>query len=131
MSDDEQDVGYRKPPKSNRFRTGASGNPSGKKKGTRNFSTEIRDELAAEVDVTINGQAQRVTKQRALAIALVGAAISGDLRATAIILTFARGDAANEDDNHINDEQKCDEFSTVRSLIARRDRAKTKSEKSS
>jgi Family of unknown function (DUF5681) len=131
MSDDEQDVGYRKPPRSTRFRTGASGNPSGKKKGTRNFSTEIRDELATEVNVTIDGQTQRMSKQRALAIALVTAAISGDLRATAIILTFARGDEANENDAHLDEEQRRDEFSTVRSLMARRDRAKSKSEKSS
>jgi hypothetical protein len=129
MSENENDVGYRKPPKSNRFKTGASGNPSGKKKGTRNFSSEIRDELATEVDVTVDGQIQRITKQRALAVALVGAAISGDLRATAIILTFA-GDTANENDSHL-EEQKRDEFSTVRSLIARRDRAHSKSEKSS
>jgi hypothetical protein len=55
MSDDDQDdVGYRKPPKSSRFRAGSSGNPSGKKKGTRNFATEIREELAVEVDVTVD-----------------------------------------------------------------------------
>jgi hypothetical protein len=89
MSDDADDShGYRKPPKDSQFKPGQSGNPSGKRKGARNFSTELIEELNETISVSIDGHAHTITKQRALAMALVSAAINGDLRAAAFVISI-------------------------------------------
>jgi hypothetical protein len=87
ISDDA--VGYKQPPKSTRFKPGQSGNPKGKSKHTRNFRTDLRDELAEQITVRENGRERRVSKQRALVKALVAAAIKGDMRAANAIVTFS------------------------------------------
>src|SRR5436305_5011895 len=85
---------YRNPPAHSRFQPGVSGNPTAKKKGTRNLATEIAEELAAETWIDIGGQKKTVSKQRALAISLISSAIAGDLRATALVLAFCERQAA-------------------------------------
>ena len=108
---DHNEIGYGRAPKTSRFKTGVSGNPSGKKKGTRNFRSELQDELASEVSIVVDGQNHRATKQRALAMALVGAAIAGDLRAIAIILSFCDlGSQASRDEGD-DAPEKSDDFS--------------------
>ena len=99
MADDENRVGYKRPPKASQFQPGRSGNPSGKPKGLRSVATELRDILAEEITVPSGNELKRITKQRALASALVTAAIEGDLRATAIVLNHlsrSGGDAIEE-----------------------------------
>ena len=39
MPDDDYAVGYKKPPLHTRFKKGQSGNPRGRPKGSKNFST--------------------------------------------------------------------------------------------
>ncbi len=46
MSDD-YDVGYGKPPRRSQFEKGVSGNAKGRPRSTRNFLSDLRDELAA------------------------------------------------------------------------------------
>jgi hypothetical protein len=87
MSDDNEKVGYKRPPKRSQFKPGQSGNPSGKNKGTKNIATDLREILSEKVTFAENGTLKTMTKQRALASALVSAAIGGDLRATAIVMS--------------------------------------------
>jgi len=60
------DVGYKKPPKHTQFQPRHSGNPKGRKKGTRNLVTDLAEELAEQVEVIEGNQPRRVSKQRAL-----------------------------------------------------------------
>src|ERR1700731_2720924 len=83
MSDDP-DVGYPRPPTHTRFRSGVSGNSSGRPKRRPTFRTVLLDELAAP---TAAGGAQpTVSKLQALVRTLVAAAISGDARTQALLL---------------------------------------------
>lgn len=82
------DVGYKKPPKTGRFKPGQSGNPSGRKKNTPNFATDLDAELRETVVVEEGGRECRVTKQRAIVKALIALAIKGDLRAISAIVLF-------------------------------------------
>ena len=77
----EYEVGYRKPPKTTRFKTGKSGNPKGRPKGSTNLATDLSAELNEQITVREGGQARRVTKQRALIKALTAQALQGDVRA--------------------------------------------------
>src|SRR6202012_1140240 len=84
---ENEKVGYKRPPKRSQFKPGQSGNPSGKNKGSKNIATDLQEILSEQVTFTENGSLKTMTKQRALASALVSAAIGGDLRATAIVMS--------------------------------------------
>jgi hypothetical protein len=87
----EYEVGYRKPPKTTRFKTGKSGNPKGRPKGSTNLATDLSAELNEQITVREGGQARRVTKQRALIKSLTAQALQGDVRAiTALLGLYAR-----------------------------------------
>ena len=57
-ADQEYEVGHRKPPKHTQFKRGQSGNPKGRPKESRNFSTDLKDTLKEPVRVTRDGQAK-------------------------------------------------------------------------
>ena len=86
----EYEVGYRKPPKTTRFKAGKSGNPKGRPKGSTNLATDLSAELSEQITVREGGQARRVTKQRALIKSLTAQALQGDVRATTALLALAR-----------------------------------------
>jgi hypothetical protein len=91
--DDSEDVGYKRPPRRSQFKPGQSGNPSGKAKGLRSMTAELRDILGEEMTFAAGGAVKTMSKQRALALSLVTAAIEGDLRATAIVMAHLNRDA--------------------------------------
>lgn len=74
-------VGYGQPPKATQFKPGKSGNPKGRPKGSLNFSSEFRRELARPVTVRENGQAKKVSKRVALIKTLIAKGLGGDVKA--------------------------------------------------
>ena len=84
--------GYKCPPKEHRFRPGESGNPSGKPKGARSFKSDLRDELSDLVTVREGGRDIEISKQRALIKKLVTAAIAGEARAIATLVSLCARD---------------------------------------
>jgi Family of unknown function (DUF5681) len=63
--DDKPDyaVGYKKPPLHTRFRKGQSGNPRGRPRGSKNFSTLLADALNEPVVVTEDGRRRKISKR--------------------------------------------------------------------
>jgi hypothetical protein len=82
------DVGYAKPPKHSRFQPGQSGNSKGRPKGTRNLSSDLKDELGERIRVREGDQEKSISKQRALVKALVAKALKGDTRAATVLITM-------------------------------------------
>jgi hypothetical protein len=75
--DDEDKVGYGKPPKRSRFVQGESGNPKGRpKKPVKNFASELQSELDRKVVVRENGREGAVIVKT-----LDSKAMKGDVRA--------------------------------------------------
>lgn len=87
MSDDNN-VGYGKPPKQFQFKPGQSGNPKGRKKGSRGLKTDLGAELRSKVPVTENGKTRQLTKQQLVLKAMVTKAAKGDTKAAAQVLSM-------------------------------------------
>lgn len=101
--------GYRKPPRHSQFRKGESGNPRGRRKGTKNFDTILAEELGQTITVTERGKQRAVTKGRAVVKTLIAKALSGDQRATANLLKlFPNADRANRERDQVQDIDQVD-----------------------
>ena len=86
MTDKDPDVGYRRPPKSSRFKPGQSGNPRGRKRGQPNLITDITNELAEQIRIREGERERSVTKQRAMVKALVAKSLKGEARSAALLI---------------------------------------------
>ncbi len=97
-SDDDDAVGYKRPPKHRQFKTGQSGNPAGRRKNARNFKTDLMEELRETIVIRENGRERKISKQRAFIKALVAAAIKSDVRAINAVVACTRNfDMRDED----------------------------------
>ena len=89
MSEQEEEkVGYRKPPAKTRFKPGQSGNLNGRPKGSVNLKTDLRSELSEKIRIREGERSPKVSKQRAMLKALVAKALKGDARAANVVLTL-------------------------------------------
>lgn len=77
----EYDVGYRKPPKHAQFRPGQSGNPKGRKKGTKGMKTLAQKTLTAKVAVRTGNGPKQMMRIEALLHKMVELGMKGNPRA--------------------------------------------------
>jgi hypothetical protein len=90
MSEDRSyEVGYGKPPKHSRFKPGQSGNPKGRKPGSKNVMTVLEETLFSPVKVRENGKIRRVSAIQACLLNLRNQAIKGDPKALDRIIRLA------------------------------------------
>lgn len=78
-------VGRGRPPTSTRFTKGQSGNPSGRPRGTQNFSAVLRRALTTKVVVTENGRQRKITKLEAITTQLVNQAAKANMPAMRLL----------------------------------------------
>ena len=80
------EVGYGRPPQSSQFKTGQSGNPRGRPKGSKNLQTLLREELDQKVQVTENGRPRLMSKRRVAVRQQVDKAVKGDAKAFNVLV---------------------------------------------
>ena len=74
-------LGYGNPPMIRRFKSGESGNPKGRPRGSKNRKTIVR-QIANEMHtVTENGQRRRLSTLALMLLALRNQALAGNVRA--------------------------------------------------
>jgi hypothetical protein len=79
-------VGYKKPPLHTRFKKGQSGNPRGRPRGAKNFSTVLNDALNQRVVVTENGRRRKISKRELGIRQLVDKFAMAEVQATRLLL---------------------------------------------
>lgn len=97
MADGDYEVGYGRPPKQSRWGPGVSGNPKGRKKGSRGLKTDLDAELRETLTIQMNGKKVKGTTQRLMLRTLAARAASGDVRASRVLIdltlqVFGAGD---------------------------------------
>ena len=80
-TNDNDKVGFRKPPKHSQFVKGRSGNPKGRPKGSKNLATILEKFGRERITVTENGRSRKITKKEAIVLQLTNKSVSGDLKA--------------------------------------------------
>jgi hypothetical protein len=83
-------TGYRSPPTSGQFKKGVSGNPKGRPKGSRNFTTLLEKELGQTIVVTENGRRRSVSRLQAIVKRVVAGALQGDKKALVTMVDILR-----------------------------------------
>ena len=109
-------IGYKRPPRHRQFVPGQSGNSNGRPKGTRNFKTDLREELSESISIREGDRDISISKQRALIKRLVASAIDGDARSIATLMSFCA--RAFGDDN--DDQQQAPEDREIVQAFKRR-----------
>lgn len=121
---DDDPIGYKRPPKRTQFQPGQSGNPTGRRKNVRNFKTDLVAELHEQIPIRENGREMKITKQRAFVKALVAAAIKGDMRATNALVSFCTRSLGNEDEDRDVNAAPTDEDIDIIEAFAKRERTR-------
>ena len=83
---DDDKVGYRKPPRHSQFKPGQSGNPRGRKKGSRGLKTDLHAELNRIVEVKVGKYEFKGTTQQLTLRTLALLAANGNLKASGQLL---------------------------------------------
>ena len=85
MSDEDETVGYGKPPKSTRFEKGVSGNPGGRKPG-RHREAPYEAILGQMVSISENGVEIRMTAEEAFLRKMLNDAAKGKMSSATLVM---------------------------------------------
>lgn len=116
-SQNEYEVGYKRPPRKYQFKPGQSGNPKGRPKANGDFSLDITDELNEIISIKESGKVKKITKKRALAKRLVNDALSGKVASTKIITSILASVPIKQED--LKEELSVDNAQILKDYIER------------
>ena len=79
LAGNEDDVGYKKPPKKSQFKPGQSGNPKGRPKGSMSRERRFEKHLNRKVSLSIDGKMQTLTARDMVDLSLISKAAKGSI----------------------------------------------------
>lgn len=84
----DYEIGYKKPPRANRFKAGKSGNPKGRPKRYQSMKDDLIEELQETVTITENGKTRKLSKQRIMIKRVMAKALNGDLHNARLLVNM-------------------------------------------
>ncbi|MEH2567771.1 DUF5681 domain-containing protein [Bradyrhizobium sp. AZCC 2289] len=111
LEDNDEDVGYGKPPRRHQFKPGQSGNPKGRKKGVKNEITILQELLQHKVVLNERGKTRKIILLEAILRKIAEDCLRGNIKSVGFLLNryyaAAAGNAAqadlSEDDKEVLD----------------------------
>jgi hypothetical protein len=88
MRNPDDRAGYKRPPKATRFKRGQSGNPTGRRNGSRNLRTDVADVLSGQVVICEDGNERTISRQEIILLSLFNKAVQGDVKAITALLNM-------------------------------------------
>lgn len=85
----KQAVGYGRPPMETRWKPGQSGNPFGRRSGSKNLRTAIEEMLTDKITIREEKRIRRVTRLEAVLLKQLSLALKGDHRAFKAVYSSA------------------------------------------
>jgi len=82
-------VGYGRPPIESRFQPGTSGNPRGRRKGSKNLKTLVRKAMTASISIQEGTKTRRVSKIEGVVLRQLQSALKGDDRSAMAVIKMA------------------------------------------
>lgn len=82
-------VGYKRPPVASRFKPGTSGYPQGRKKGSKNLKTLIKQAMIATISIQEGSTSRRVSKIEGVVMRQLQSALKGNDRSAMAALKMA------------------------------------------
>lgn len=82
----DYEIGHGRPPEKNQFKKGESGNPLGRRKGSRNLRTELTALMEGKTPLIIDGKKQMVSRRLALLLRLMVDGCRGNIKAASKLL---------------------------------------------
>jgi uncharacterized protein DUF5681 len=79
-------VGYRRPPRAYTWKAGQSGNPTGRRKGSKNESTVVREVLTRKIETRVSGRPQKLTVLEAIILKIAEDALKGNTKSAQFLL---------------------------------------------
>ena len=95
-TDEPYAIGYKRPPKHGQFKPGRSGNPKGRPRGSKNWSTIMAEAAGRRRTIGVGGKKVRMSGSEAVAEQMVINAIKGCAKARRDFLNEMRFDRQRE-----------------------------------
>jgi hypothetical protein len=92
------EIGYRRPPQHSKWKVGQSGNPRGRRPGSKNGKTILRSVLNEKVSIKKDGKRIRVTTLEFLILKMKEFALKGDVKAFMTLFKLGLEDSEGESD---------------------------------
>jgi hypothetical protein len=83
-------VGYGRPPRSSQFKPGETGNPSGRPKGRKSLSSQVREEMTTTITVQEGQKRRKVPKIAGVVLRQIQSALKGNDRSAMAVIQMAR-----------------------------------------
>ena len=94
---EDEDIGYKQPPKATQWKPGQSGNPKGRPKRIKDLEKLVDHELSLTIRITEGGETVTLTKREVFIKGLVNAALKGDRPAQKLGLGLMKSQHTIED----------------------------------
>jgi uncharacterized protein DUF5681 len=119
MSDDDRVARYQRPPRKGQFKSGQSGNPHGRPKGSRNIRTYVQRLLDAPILVKEDGKTRKISRAEAIAIQYVNMAARGDPKGLAAVMSLTREYDSATGDSQSSALSRAEDEAVMAGIIAR------------